>query len=326
MLKFFVFLFAFVSFTGRLTAQNDTNFINYDDNFTVRLHILGPFSSLDVERPGKTVDQMILGTGKSFSYSPNVGGVGTIELSYKGFGIMYNFELSKSYGDEQAGKTNFKDIQIYYYSENFGIDLYYQRIKWFYLTEPEKHGKTSNPFPQMPDLTVNYIGLNLYYIFSPEWFSFKAAFNQTEKQKNSGGSFLFIVSPGYLSASNKQSLILPEEESLYQSDAGFRGGDFVGLAASIGYAHTFVLTENIFISLMYSMGAGGHYHNYDRTSGEKEGFGVLYKTNFRLSVGYNGEKHLFGLSFILDANEYSLDKASLAYVTGRGEAYYGRRF
>ena len=50
-------------------------------------------------------------------------------------------------------------------------------------------------YPQLPDASATNYGFNWYYVFHPERFSLKAAFDQNEFQLRSGGSWL--VSPFY---------------------------------------------------------------------------------------------------------------------------------
>lgn len=106
-----------------------------------------------------------------------------------GLGIrntMINFLLGHSIiplKGSDYGKTKSTDLQIHNYGRHYVIDLYYQKYKGFYTEDK----KIINLFP---DLSVQQIGAEGTYIFNGNKFSAKAAFEQSEKQKASVGSFL----------------------------------------------------------------------------------------------------------------------------------------
>lgn len=106
-----------------------------------------------------------------------------------GLGIrntMINFLMGTkvvSLKDKTYGKTSSTDFQIHRYGRKFVTDAYFQRYKGFFALD----GKDIKVFSEMK---INQIGLEQTYVFNHTKFSLKAAFERSERQLRSAGSFL----------------------------------------------------------------------------------------------------------------------------------------
>ncbi|PUV25802.1 DUF4421 family protein [Sphingobacterium athyrii] len=106
-----------------------------------------------------------------------------------GLGIrntMINFLVGTkivSLKDKTYGKTSSTDFQIHRYGRKFVTDIYFQRYKGFFAMD----GRDINLFPEMK---INQMGLEQTYLFNHTQFSLKAAFERSERQLQSAGSFL----------------------------------------------------------------------------------------------------------------------------------------
>jgi hypothetical protein len=147
-------------------------------------------------------------------YSPNVFSNTGVSIYYQGTGISLGRTLKKSEKDKEIyGKTEYRDFQFYYYTSSFGFDLYSQDYSGFYLEDPESFGYTKGaPETIRSDLKIRTFGLNLYSIFDNA-FSFRAAVNQSERQKDSHGSLLAMFSITRFQVESDYSLIPPDQES-----------------------------------------------------------------------------------------------------------------
>ena len=87
---------------------------------------------------------------------------------------------------KEYGKTKVLDFQIHNYGRNFIADVFVQNYKGFY-TEKRK------TITLYPDVSVRQIGAEGTYLFNGKTFSAKAAFQHSEKQLQSTGSFAIGV-------------------------------------------------------------------------------------------------------------------------------------
>ncbi|ULT24285.1 DUF4421 domain-containing protein [Sphingobacterium sp. E70] len=106
-----------------------------------------------------------------------------------GLGIrntMINFLVGTkivSLKDKTYGKTSSTDFQVHRYGRKFVTDIYFQRYKGFFAMD----GKDTQLFPAMK---ISQMGLEQTYVFNHTRFSLKAAFERSERQLQSAGSFL----------------------------------------------------------------------------------------------------------------------------------------
>lgn len=105
---------------------------------------------------------------------------------------MNNTIVNVSYGqgfnfmrDKEKGKTKALDLQIHNYGKKFTFDVFIQRYRGFYAED-----ESGNVLALYPDLKIRQYGAYGQYIFNNKKFSYRAAFNQNEKQLKSAGSFL----------------------------------------------------------------------------------------------------------------------------------------
>lgn len=105
------------------------------------------------------------------------------------FGItLNNTILDFGYGvsvwkEKEKGKTKSFDFQTHKYIRKFVFDLFIQKYQGFYNDE-------SKNIEIYPDLRIQNYGLSALYILNNKRYSYKAAFNQSEKQLKSAGSIL----------------------------------------------------------------------------------------------------------------------------------------
>jgi hypothetical protein len=123
-------------------------------------------------------------------------------------------------GTKAGGDTRSFDLQLHQYSRYFIADLFYQEYKGFYYKE-----KNQDVFTNM---YIRQAGLSGTYIFRGNRFSAKAAFEQSEQQLRSAGSW---VMGGNLFVSQLQDL-----QSLGKGSI-----DNIQLGAQFGYTYTYVI-------------------------------------------------------------------------------------
>ena len=88
------------------------------------------------------------------------------------------------------GHSNSSDLQVNMLGKNFGVDLFTQHYGGFYLTDSNKPVPSGTAYPDRPDISVWNTGVNGIYIFNKNKYSLRAAYNFSERQLHSGGSFI----------------------------------------------------------------------------------------------------------------------------------------
>lgn len=195
------------------------------------------------------------------------------------FGYGYGFNFMR---DKKRGKTNSVDFQFHNYGRKYTFDFFYQKYSGFYLEEDNNHKE----FKLCPDLKINQYALYGQYVFNGKKFSYKAAFDQTERQLRSAGSAILGGGVYYTALSSDSSFVINDKKS-------FRNFQF---GVSAGYAYTWVINKHFFLNGSVSAGINFGNESVDRIGKDKL---EVYPTCFpRISVGYNKDKWSFGFVFL----------------------------
>ena len=266
MLLIFVLLTARVSF-----AQVDSTYIGFFD----RSVSLKGYSSRSF------VFLLQNSENEEYEYMPNNPFNFGVGFSWKNtmlsFSYGYGFDFLR---DRNKGKTESFDFQFHNYGRKFVFDVFIQKYKGFYL-EDEKHN-----VELFPNLSVQQYGVYGLYVFNNKKFSYKAAFDQSQKQLKSAGSFLLGFGVYDSKIESDSSIIINDQNILRNFQFG----------VSAGYAYTWVLGRRWFIS--GSVTSGIHFGSEKFSTFGKQKLEV-YPTVFpRVSVGYNREKWSLGFSYV----------------------------
>ncbi len=281
---------------GEEAGMEQPGIVDYSDRLIIRPYLLIPMNFLTISR---------YNTEKGFSseevaYLPNPSLCAGAGFSWWIFGFSFHTAVVPLRDTAVYGKTTFLDIQFNYYFRKIGFDLFYQRYKGFSLENSRSYGLFQGfPGAHRPDLSITAIGGNLFYIFS-DGFSYNASFKQTERQTSSGGSFILMTSIINYTIDSSYSLIPPSQEIFYSTDTGFRGGSFTSFGLSPGYAHTFIIGENFYITPSLCVGSGLMKKSYRVLIGERNKYGSFIKVNCRLAAGYNADRWFYGVALVVD--------------------------
>lgn len=270
------------------------------------------------------------GDQKEAIYRPNVQGSYGLELYYRklGLGLSLGFPTSPR---EIAlfGKTRFWDFQINMYKTKFNFDVNLQWYKGFYQSNPEDFNpnwKISAGYPQLPELRTFNVGMNAYYVFNHDKFSYQAAFIQTERQIRSAGSFLLMGSTFHTRIRSDTDL-LPSSNPLEKNQGtNFREGYFNLLSVAPGYAYTFVINENYYVSPSLLWGLSLRQQSYVIDGERSVGAGIGQKINFRLAAGYYGKQVFAGFNLIWDNNRMGMENVRLSTSAVNIKLFVGYRF
>lgn len=304
-----------------LEVQYDTSRINdLTDKLNIYSGSISKFHSIELKNPD---------INKKLKYEPNGNASILIGFNYKWLGLGFNFSpgfMNKD--DETYGKSKRFDTQLNIYTKSFGIDAYLQYYKGFYLKNPDNFIDWQNDFyPLRSDLESLSFGLSGYYFFNNKKFSYKAAFNRTQIQKKSAGSFILGT---YVNANivNSPGGFIPTElpDSLlnyYDLDAFVTSS----IGISCGYTYTFVFLKNFFINASLVPGLGYRSITFQTNNNNTKINGsITGSLNTRIALGYEG-KHIYaGLTLVSFIDSYNYESISISSSTGNIRFFIGTRF
>lgn len=250
-------------------------------------------------------------------------------ILWKEVGITATFALPIPEAElRRRGSSEMTEVLLNSYWRQNAIDLYYLRIRGFHVTGPwrELSVHKAERYPQLPEANVTNTGFNWYYVYNPENYSLKAAFDQTEFQTKSGGSWL--ISPFY----NHFELSLGTRFIGGIGDNSITGipilasGRFDTVGASVGYGYTYIY-DRFFASALIATGPGLEYQQIGR-SGDSDinEFSLAVKINFNMSMGWNGKEYVGGVKFLLDSLSSNVSGTEVASNLVSGQFFFGARF
>lgn len=296
-------LIIFISIPFIVHSQVDSSYIGfYNHDLSVKGYTSYNFLFLN---------QVIRDNEKIYK-SNNPVGIG-FGFSWKSTAISFSYAYPFDFlRDKSRGKTKTDlDFQIHHYSRKFVFDIYLQKYKGFYAEYDNK----KDQIELCPDLRIKQYSIYGQYILRGNKYSYKAAFDQNEKQLKSAGSFLVGGNIHYSRIDSDSSFIFNEKRQLKNFQFGVNGG----------YAYTWVISNNWFINLSTSLGI-----NFGSESAQKFGkqkIRVSPTALPRLSAGYDRYDWSIGIKFVSSMTFPLLtENESIILSSGNFEICYTKRF
>lgn len=276
------------------------------------------------------------GTGQSIMFSPDITMRMGPYFGWRWIFLGYTFDLKNiGFGD---GKREFT---FSIYSSQIGVDVFYRHTGSDYKIRKAEMGEDINT-EQLRDvpfdgIDVGITGVNLYYIFNHNRFSYPAAFSQSTVQKLSCGSWMAGL--GY----TRQSISL-DYESLADvveqgvSPAGsvrldtalmFQQVKFTDINASVGYGYNWVFAKHWLLGASLSAalaykhtGSQGEEKVRDRFSLDNVNLDGIA----RLGLVYNDNKYYAGFNAIAHMYRYRKSRFEANNIFGSINVYAGFNF
>lgn len=252
-------------------AQADSTYVQpYKNKLSVKAYTAFNGLSLDRETGNKA-------TSKTYTpNSPMVLGVGVSVNN-----TIINLSLGQALHfltDAKRGNTKAFDFQVHNYGRKFIIDLFLQQYKGFYTADDNDKN-----IQLYPDLDITQYGANIQYVFNNKKFSYKAAFNQTERQLKSAGSWLIGSGVYYTNVASDSSFVYRDRNLLRSYQIGANGG----------YAYLWAISNRWFATGSSTIGINVGTESLDKIRMK------IYPTIFpRFAFGYNKEKWSLGLTYV----------------------------
>lgn len=297
----FIYIVGCILFSINCYSQVDSTYIgSFKQEYAIRPYLIEQFTALSHQDKDD----------EEISYKPNTPyGIG-LGITYKKFSISgsYGFDFMR---DKKKGNTKSIDFQYHYYGRKFVLDLFLQDYKGLFTDNDEKDGV----YTHYPDIHLKQYGAFAQYVFNGNKFSYRAAFDQDEKQLKSVGSFLLGGGIYFNEAKADSSMVFVDKNYLSNFQFGI----------SLGYAYTWVINKRVYISGSLAVGANIGAESIDKFRKEKA---KIYPTIFpRFSAGYNHDSWSVGL-YVLNNRVYVLysDISKLSFDTGAIQLSFIKRF
>ncbi|MBL3657808.1 DUF4421 family protein [Fulvivirga sediminis] len=326
-LKIYLTLFGVFASCLFAFAQNQDSVYNYyvqtfPNKFNMKLLGANKILSMDLISNSDRSNRV--------NYIPNNQGM--VGLGVYVFDIGFEMALKvpdflhKNEG--QFGVTEFKDFQGNIYGRKWCFDVTYQKYHGFYINNADKifpDFDSDGIYPLRRDLGIRKLILNGIHIFNSDRYSFRAGYNQSERQLRSAGSVLLITSLNNTKIESDSSLLPIEIGDRFGEDANLVKGDFSAFSLLPGYGYTFV-KKYFYCNVNAAVGAGLQYQEYYLDEDFKSDFVLESKINLRASLGYDHENFFFGATAIYDNGSMRLEDARISSSTGNYKFFIGYRF
>ena len=261
------------------------------------------------------------------SYDSNTKWSNGVSASYKDFG----FSISKSWGHnkstEKYGKTKSTDYQFYIFKKHFGIELYYQKMKGFFMDNPGDYDYSAGDTDTIrPDIKTRHIGTNVYYSFSDN-FSLANVYDCKDPIEKSSGSFLLYMGLDITKISSDSGLIPDKAKDDFEFAAEVKTVNAVNFYAGVGYTHAFVY-KGFFAAASFILAGGPSFVKYD-ASDKKDGnenIHQVYHCNMKYTLGYNGDSFMSGIYAFWHSSTYGKKKCMIQIDGGKFGFFAGTRF
>ncbi len=249
---------------------------------------------------------------------------------YGPFGFAFSLPLPMDPALEQRqGRTKASDFQFNLYFRRWGIDLAWQDYRKFYIDNSAAAvpAFTGDVKYQREDIKTHNLSANAFYVFNHKKFSYAAAFNQSERQLKSAGSFILGAGWSVFRLEADSAFIPGLLQTANNADLLVTRGNFSSAGVTLGYAHTFVIKSKFYISLGLTPGiAVGLMDWRDQLGNELKNTRTHFRLTFRYSIGFNGDRYYWGLNGFNDATQISFNEnLNLTYGTANVFLFFGRR-
>lgn len=223
----------------------------------------------------------------------NLGG------GYGDFMGAIKFNVASMQKDAQLyGKSEAVDLQMNYYAERIGVDVFYQNYSGYYADYKRVRPEATDPKVRS-DLSSQYWGTN--FIFSlPETFELRSAFRWSARNPGWNAGFLLGASFSVLSLSTTNSFLTPTQEWQNPEYAGYKRGDYINLSIMPGFALTYAGQTGFYTSLIFMYGGGVTSANLTVNSGVKQQMTDNNKVNLKIIFGQEFAGVFLSATFFFD--------------------------
>jgi len=248
---------------------------------------------------------------------------------------VYLFELvleltgslpASAHSEEIYGESRARDLQLNVFGKKWGIDLYRQKYEGFYIVDPDKPVPPDTPYPQRPDIYTRNLYGTVSYTFNSKKFSLRSAYNFTERQLKSSGSFLLFGTMNGFKTRGDSAILGKEYQAEFGADAKIMEIRSTHLGVAPAYSHSLIHKSGLFINGLFALGPANNWMVYKSEDGNETKdirFNAFYVA--RIAMGYSGDRFFAGLSYSGQSTSARFDSVRLRANTGTLKILFGIR-
>ncbi|MFH6767107.1 DUF4421 family protein [Gaetbulibacter aquiaggeris] len=260
---------------------------------------------------------------KSILY-PNTPTNLRLKLNYRfiSFGFQFSPDFLPGNGDENIkGETKSFEIGTSLIFKHWFVDASYSKVKGYYLYNSEDYGTLlpGDPYFQFPDLHYSGFKVASGYLSNSK-FSLRSLTIQTERQLKSVGSFIPVFNLSFYTIDDKSDGTSTQKSNNIETTVG------------PGYAYTFIVKENFYMSLGLS-GSIGYLNSKITTRSVSESVltkqdNFIFRWEGKVGMGYNGNRFYTGLYGNISGTQYEQQNTSVMNFDNRVSyhLFFGMRF
>jgi hypothetical protein len=224
------------------------------------------------------------------------------------------------------GESNAQDLQANVLGKRWGSDLFISDYRGFYKDDGSHQPLPGMPFPLRPDIHTHNVGVNGIYIFHPNRFSLRSAFNYAERQKKSGGSFLLSGTFNSNRITSDSSILTQKYIAAFGDVVDIHRLGSTTLSFAPGYAYNLVV-KSFFVNATLAIGPAVNWIDYTLTNGME--FSKTRMSSFvdiRMAVGYNGPRFFSGVTLVSQSRNIKFETATFTSSSMTFKIVAGYRF
>jgi len=263
------------------------------------------------------------------------------KLSYKpnntfsvGLGI-YLFEVGIELAlavpiDERSrdtyGASDVRDLQANFLGKHWGVDIYHQNYSGFYVANPNPTASSPDAFIKRSDIELINKGIGGMYAFNKNKFSLKSAYNYSERQIKSAGSFVLSGALNTFQLQADSSVLSQVYTPALTSTSSFQQFKYTGLSVVPGYSYT-VVYKSFFLNGVFSYGPAHYWISYTALD-QSTRYDISINTfaDIRVALGYNTDRLFGGLSYRAQTRDVRFEDIQFTNASSTIKLLIGYRF
>jgi len=281
-----------------------------------------------------TIKNRKIDAAGQMKYKPNIIGSVGGKLSIKNFTISYVRALPQP---EEFGKTKATNFVFNFQKRLFGMQLYWTQYHGLYLDTLDRYGIFDDMYKQdvdsayiiRSDIDFKNIGFQTYFITTKS-FSINAAFDQTERQKKTAGSFFLLVGANYMGINNEQghSLIIASKEQYFPKTKDLYDLNTISIKVAPGIGYSFIIKKYFSLSFIAVGGMNFQFKWYQLDGASRTRFNPWLSLYYlgKVALGYNGKVFFANLVYSNSQDIVGFRKAYTPYDCDANFKFYREFF
>jgi hypothetical protein len=224
------------------------------------------------------------------------------------------------------GNTHAKDLQLNILTRKLGLDIFHQKYKGFYVSDPKNKPPKDAPYEHRGDIATRNLGITGLYIINDRNFSLKSAYNFAERQLHSKGSFIVVGTLNSFKLVADSSVLNYKQRPIYGEASSFKELKYTTFSIAPGYTYN-VIYRNFFLNSTLVIGPAHnwiYYKHNDNT--DRHDTSINSFVSARIGLGYNSDHFFAGINFVTQSRNVKFEKMSFTNSSTTFRLLLGYRF